>query len=97
MVRGNIHIALLLIHHGASISSMDKDGKSVLMMASLNGELDLVKLLIYKGADFTLRSVHGKTALDFARAFGRKLWNIWMSYGEVIRKTNETNEELVRG
>lgn len=72
MVSGNIHIARLLIHHGANISSMDKDCKSVLMMAALNGQLDLVKLLIYKGADITLLSTHGKTALDFARALDRE-------------------------
>ena len=36
--------------------------------------LDLVKLLTYKGADFTLTSVHGKNALDFAKAFdGQKV------------------------
>lgn len=91
MLRGNIHIARLLIQHGANISSMDKDGKSVLMMASLNGELDLVKLLIYKGADFTLRSVHGKTALDFARAFDREkiveyLDELWRAYKEKERR-----------
>ena len=91
MVQGNIHIARLLIHHGANISSMDKDGKSVLMMASLNGELDLVKILIYKGADFTLRSVHGKTALDLARAFDREkvveyLDELWRGYKEKERR-----------
>ena len=91
MVQGNIHIARLLIQHGANISSMDKDGKSVLMMASLNGELDLVKVLIYKGADFTLRSMHGKTALDFARAFDREkiveyLDELWRGYKEKERR-----------
>ena len=73
IVRGNIHIARLLIHHGANISSTDKDSKSVLMMALLNGELHLLKLLTYKGADFTMKSVHGKTAIDFARAFDREV------------------------
>ena len=56
-------MARLLIHHGANISSMDKHGKSVLMMASLNGELDLGKLLIYKGAVNLL-----KTARNMASA-----------------------------
>lgn len=91
MVQGNIHIARVLIQHGANISSMDKDGKSVLMMAALNGELDLVKLLIYKGADFTLQSMHGKTALDFARAFDREkiveyLDELWRGYKAKERK-----------
>lgn len=91
MVQGNVHIARLLIQHGANISSMDKDGKSVLMMAALNGELDLVKLLIYKGADFTLQSMHGKTALDFARAFDREkiveyLDELWRVYKAKERK-----------
>lgn len=96
MVRGNIHIARLLIQHGANISSMDKDGKSVLMMAALNGELDLVKLLIYKGADFTVQSMHGKTALDFARAFDREkiveyLDELWRGYKAKERKKQMDN------
>lgn len=96
MVRGNIHIARLLIQHGANISSMDKDGKSVLMMAALNGELDLVKLLIYKGADFTVQSMHGKTALDFARAFDREkiveyLEELWRGYKAKERKKQMDN------
>ena len=49
---------------------------------------DLVKL-IYKGADFTLRSVHGKTALDLARAFDREvveyLDELWRGYKEKER------------
>lgn len=96
MVRGNVHIARLLIQHGANISSMDKDGKSVLMMAALNGELDLVKLLIYKGADFTVQSMHGKTALDFARAFDREkiveyLDELWRGYKAKERKKQMDN------
>ena len=96
MVKGNIHIARLLIHHGANVSSMDKDGKSVLMIASLNGQLDLVKLLIYKGADFTVLSGHGKSALDFARAFDREavvgyLEELWQAFKAKERKRQMDN------
>ena len=91
MVSGNIHIARLLIQNGANVSSMDKDSKSILMVASLNGQLDFVKLRIYKGADYTLVSGHGKTALDFARAFEREkvveyLDELWQAFKAKERK-----------
>ena len=66
---GNLNIARVLLHHGASIHSLDKEKKSVLMNAALNGHEPLVKLLVKKGAPVLTTSAHGKTALDFARAF----------------------------
>ena len=63
-------------------------------MAALKGNMDLVKLL--KGADFTLHSVHGKTALDFARAFDREqvveyLDELWRGYKEKERRKQANN------
>ena len=70
-VNGNLSVARVLIHHGANVSSMDRDGKTVLMNAALNGFDPLVKLLVKKGASVATKSEHGKTALDFARSFDR--------------------------
>jgi len=64
---GNANVAKILVHHGANVNSMDRDDKTVLMNAALNGFEPLVKLLVKKGASILQKSDHGKTALDFAR------------------------------
>lgn len=68
-VSGNMNVAKVLIHHGANVHTLDKEGKSVLMNAALNGFEALVKLLVKKGVSVKLKSEHGKTALDFAKSF----------------------------
>ena len=68
-VGGNVNVAKVLIHHGANVHTMDKEGKTTLMNAALNGFEALVKLLVKKGVPVKLKSEHGKTALDFARSF----------------------------
>ena len=68
-VGGNVNVAKVLIHHGANVHTMDKEGKTTLMNAALNGFDALVKLLVKKGVSVKLKSEHGKTALDFARSF----------------------------
>ena len=65
----NVNVAKILIHHGANVNSMDRDGKTVLMNAALNGSEPLVKLLVKRGAVVNQKSDHGRTALDFARSF----------------------------
>jgi len=68
-VSGNVNVAKVLIHHGANVHTMDKEGKTTLMNAALNGFEALVKLLVKKGVSVKFKSEHGKTALDFARSF----------------------------
>ena len=71
-VSGNVNVAKVLIHHGANVHTMDKEGKSTLMNAALNGFEALVKLLVKKGVSVKLKSEHGKTALDLAKSFERE-------------------------
>ncbi|XP_067054501.1 fibronectin type 3 and ankyrin repeat domains protein 1-like isoform X2 [Acropora muricata] len=71
-VSGNVNVAKVLIHHGANVHTMDKEGKTTLMNAALNGFEALVKLLVKKGVSVMLKSEHGKTALDFAKSFERE-------------------------
>ena len=63
-VSGNVNVAKVLIHHGANVHTMDKEGKTTLMNAALNGFEALVKLLVKKGVSVMLKSEHGKTALE---------------------------------
>ena len=54
------------------MESVDQEGKTPLMWASTKGNLEIVKLLLAKGADITKTSKEGKTALNYAMANGHK-------------------------
>lgn len=66
-VGGNRHAAEKLLRHSPQlIDFRDKDGKTALMTAVVNGHMELVHLLIEKGADITIKNEYGKTAYDMA-------------------------------
>ena len=92
-VSGNVNVAKVLIHHGANVHTMDKEGKTTLMNAALNGFEALVKLLVKKGVPVKLKSEHGKTALDFARSFEHeRVTHFLQEHVKALRKAdNERN------
>ncbi|HKT97637.1 MAG TPA: ankyrin repeat domain-containing protein [Paraburkholderia sp.] len=59
--------AMLLDNPKTNIAAEDKAGENALMLASLNGDMDLVKLLITKGAEVNKQ---GWTPLHYAAANG---------------------------
>ncbi|WP_322106848.1 ankyrin repeat domain-containing protein [Paraburkholderia sp. J41] len=59
--------AVLLDNPKTNIGAEDRAGENALMMASLNGDLDFVKLLITKGAEVNKK---GWTPLHYAAANG---------------------------
>ncbi|MEI7295278.1 ankyrin repeat domain-containing protein [Paraburkholderia tropica] len=59
--------AVLLDNPAIKINAQDKAGENALMLASLNGDVDLVKMLITKGADVNKQ---GWTPLHYAAANG---------------------------
>lgn len=59
--------AVLLDNPKTNIGAQDKAGENALMLASLNGDMDLVKLLITKGAEVNKQ---GWTPLHYAAANG---------------------------
>jgi len=64
-------IELLLEHH-AYIDAASPNGSTPLMMAARYGDIRSLGLLLSGGADPTLQNEQGMTALDFARAAGRR-------------------------
>lgn len=62
----NIQIADLLLNLGANINAQDIEGKNVLTYAVCSNSTRLVKKLLLRGADKTLKDKNNKTAYDFA-------------------------------
>ncbi|CAD7926773.1 unnamed protein product [Amoebophrya sp. A120] len=55
---------------GAQLDAVDDDGWSALVWAALNRKIDLLQLLIAKGASVYMRDHVGKTAADYAAQMG---------------------------
>jgi ankyrin repeat protein len=60
----------LFLEAGMNINVRDKDGNTALMLASMNGDPEIVNLLIRKGADINARSATGYTALMYVSSKG---------------------------
>lgn len=54
---GNRSVALTLLLAGAEMNVQDKDGKTALMVAIINGHQDLVELLLQRNADITVKNL----------------------------------------
>jgi ankyrin repeat protein len=55
-----------LLEYNAVIDSQTDEGTSALMIASANGNTQIVQLLLEKGANTSLRNKYGKSAIDVA-------------------------------
>lgn len=58
-VGGNADVAELLLRCGAEIDARDRDGKTALMIAVINGQQKLVELLLEKRADLNVKNEVG--------------------------------------
>ncbi len=76
-VEGHGHVVEWLVEHGAALDHAAKYGLSALMLAVVNSRVDVVRILVRRGADLALRGTGapgfaGKTALDLAVARGER-------------------------
>eukprot|EP01016_Furgasonia_blochmanni_P025956 TRINITY_DN27727_c0_g1_i1.p1 TRINITY_DN27727_c0_g1~~TRINITY_DN27727_c0_g1_i1.p1 ORF type:complete len:168 (-),score=34.95 TRINITY_DN27727_c0_g1_i1:466-930(-) len=58
------------VYHPSYVNTSDPNGDSLLMIASKNGNIDIVTILLTKGADPNLLNHNNETALHFALGFG---------------------------
>jgi len=63
-------IVRMLYRAGASVDARDLDGYTMLMSAVVNNRPRLVQFMLALGSDSGVKSMEGKTALDYARALG---------------------------
>lgn len=67
IVKNNINMATLIISHSlAQINSRDMNNSTVLHYAARHGHIELVKILLEKGADRQAKNNQGHTPLDYA-------------------------------
>ena len=59
-----------IVSAGANVDQADDTGRTALMLAAVNGNLEIVDLLLGAGADVTLEDAQGLDALTLARASG---------------------------
>ena len=64
--RGQNDTALLLVHNGAPINTVDREGRTALMLSAASGSPNLTANLVTAGADTTRQDKVGDTALHYA-------------------------------
>ncbi|MES2400909.1 MAG: ankyrin repeat domain-containing protein [Pseudomonadota bacterium] len=70
--KGHLPLISLLIENHAYIDAESPNGSTPLMMASMYGSAEAVKLLLDEGADPQLRNQQGLTATQFAQRVNRQ-------------------------
>ena len=63
-------LAEALLRLGEDVNAEDQFGSTALMLAARRGKMDLVKLLLAKGANHRIKNCHGETASSLARFGG---------------------------
>jgi uncharacterized protein len=63
----SLHLARLLLDAGADVNRQGAGGFTALHSAAQSGDVELVKLLLERGADRGLRASDGKRAVDYAQ------------------------------
>lgn len=76
---GNKDVAELLIKFKADIDVLDKDNKSALMIAVINGNQPFVQMLVEHGADLNIKNDYNKTAYEMAIAMDRRVLRFYFN------------------
>ena len=67
-LEGFIDVANFLVEKGSEIDVIGTEkGETALILAAWRSTENIVKLLLYNGADKTIKDKKGKTALDYAK------------------------------
>jgi ankyrin repeat protein len=69
----SLEVARILVRMGAQVDVQDKFGRTALMVASSNGLLDSVNILLSNSADPNIASANQETALTFAIVWNHPL------------------------
>ena len=67
---GQLEAVMLLVEYGAKVNECDTDGYTALHEAAVIGNEDIIIFLLQNGADKTLRTNDGASALDISVRYG---------------------------
>ena len=71
----------MLLEHSADPNIREPGGSTPLHAAAQNGDEEMIRILLYGGADLTLTSNDGKTALDLAMEGGHERATLLLGEG----------------
>jgi len=83
----NLEVVAECLQKGAQLDAQDEAGWSALMWAAVNAKIDILQLLIKKGASVYLKDRVGRTAAEYARQQGNRT--------EILDKLFECNKMLM--
>ncbi|HUP02611.1 MAG TPA: ankyrin repeat domain-containing protein, partial [Bryobacteraceae bacterium] len=101
-VLGDVHAVRNALDHGADVHAVDPVGRTALMYAAASDRLplDVVKLLVERGADINARDTHklsgdaGLTVLDMASRHGQTPVTAYLA--KLGAKTSETRAPVLK-
>ena len=88
---GDINRAIIALNNGSDIESRSRDGGwTALHEACFSGEINLVRVLIERGANLEARNLHFDTPLHIAAFHGRRaIVEILLEIGALVDPTNQ--------
>jgi ankyrin repeat protein len=74
-------VVKLLLDKGADSSIQDSQRMTPLHAAAQNGDAEMIRILLFGGADLNITSNNGKTALDLAMEAGHEKATLLLGEG----------------
>lgn len=86
-----------LINSGADVNAKGEDGMTLLMLATISGNTDVIKLLLNAGADVNAKERHGYTPLLLAAeaASNPEVIKVLLNAGADLKATNNNGITLL--
>jgi len=82
---GHLKIVKMLLDHGANPNIVERGGYTPLHAAAQDGDVEMIRILLYGGADLTIKGDDGKLAMDVAMDAGHEKATILLGEGVTKR------------
>ncbi len=93
---GDIEAVKQHLAAGTGVNTQNKNGRTALHWATVNGHKDIVELLINEGADVNLKDLAGETPLDWIGALSLEEAYLPEAKGEKIKSVKDEIANLLR-
>lgn len=90
--RNNVEGVKTALQNGTDVNTQDENGRSLLLLATINGQMSMVKLLLEHGADVNLQDAIHDSAFLFAGASGQtEMLKLYLANGARFDLFNRYN------